>query len=441
MAAVSYGQTQGFDLPSWTYQNQEPLDIVGAIEKGIGLGNLVMQQPNLARGRKVQKMQQEQVLSGELPITQAQTSELGLVQGTMQDRPTYEANLAQQQFLQQQREAEAAMVGQPEPLSPVDQARIELINAQTERQRSMIGGQVQPQVDVAPQVIDFDEQGNPVYAEMPTEQTGDIVYQPVVDPYTKQTLNMPFRRTAEGNLAPVSTGVKPPSGFGPTPEGGFGPMPGTKEATAREQMETKEVASLQADISQGENINKQIDSIVTFGDEAEKSWLSPSGKFATFVAQNVPLQTDASTMQDLMATIKADQAFNRLAEMRRNSPTGGALGNVSNIELQLLASATAPINETLPWPKLKESLMKIKDARVKLMDMWKAKLAARGQTFEDAFNIPQDGETQQQPPATTGGIENAPMPTTATTTAKPKTFLGKDGKKYQDTGSGYKLVQ
>jgi hypothetical protein len=108
----------------------------------------------------------------------------------MQDKPSYEADLAAQQALTQQRQAEAQqaqmeaqLVGQPEPLSPVDQARINYIQAQEDAVRQQMGLKeaqaqmgMQPQVGMMPQgqpqmvegIIGEDEQGNPIYGMVPS---------------------------------------------------------------------------------------------------------------------------------------------------------------------------------------------------------------------------------------------------------------------------------
>jgi len=54
----------------------------------------------------------------------------------------------------------------------------------------------------------------------------------------------------------------------------------------------------------------------------------------------------ASSVNSLLSPIKANTAFNRLQKMRAESPTGGALGAVSDKELNLLVSSEASIDPT-----------------------------------------------------------------------------------------------
>lgn len=62
------------------------------------------------------------------------------------------------------------------------------------------------------------------------------------------------------------------------------------------------------------------------------------------IAKILPLPTDAKQMESYVKTLKANLAFDRLQKMRNDSKTGGALGQVSNIELDLLQSSVAALD-------------------------------------------------------------------------------------------------
>jgi hypothetical protein len=53
-------------------------------------------------------------------------------------------------------------------------------------------------------------------------------------------------------------------------------------------------------------------------------------------------------------------AFDNLSEMRQNSPTGGALGNVSDTELRLLSSTLGSLDPRQGGPSLRENIALIK---------------------------------------------------------------------------------
>ena len=62
------------------------------------------------------------------------------------------------------------------------------------------------------------------------------------------------------------------------------------------------------------------------------------------ITKMLPLPTDAKTMDGYTTTLQANLAFDRLQQMRENSETGGALGQVSNIEIGLLRSSVAALD-------------------------------------------------------------------------------------------------
>lgn len=69
---------------------------------------------------------------------------------------------------------------------------------------------------------------------------------------------------------------------------------------------------------------------------------------------------DFLDFQTELNTLKASVAFNELTAMREASKTGGALGNVSNIELGLLESALGGLNMSQSPENFKEQLNKVK---------------------------------------------------------------------------------
>jgi hypothetical protein len=73
--------------------------------------------------------------------------------------------------------------------------------------------------------------------------------------------------------------------------------------------------------------------------------------------------TTAADLEATLNTIQADAAFGALQTMRDNSPTGGALGAVSEKELALLMSAQAALQQSQSPGQLKANLKKYKQTR------------------------------------------------------------------------------
>lgn len=79
-------------------------------------------------------------------------------------------------------------------------------------------------------------------------------------------------------------------------------------------------------------------------------------------AQTIP----GSAAHNLRATlmgIQSNLGFDKLQDMRNNSPTGGALGNVSEMEIRLLQSAWGNIEQSQSKEQLVESLKSVKKIR------------------------------------------------------------------------------
>ena len=69
--------------------------------------------------------------------------------------------------------------------------------------------------------------------------------------------------------------------------------------------------------------------------------------------------TEAKRLRNLLDTIRANVAFTTLQDMRANSPTGGALGQVSERELDLLMSAVGSLDQTGDMADLEKVLRRI----------------------------------------------------------------------------------
>ena len=87
-----------------------------------------------------------------------------------------------------------------------------------------------------------------------------------------------------------------------------------------------------------------IDKLIGMDDKGEY-W-----KFGYSIASSEynPLSTDAKSVKGFVTQIQAGLAFDELKKMRQESKTGGALGSVSNIEINLLQSAIAALDPSAP---------------------------------------------------------------------------------------------
>jgi hypothetical protein len=72
--------------------------------------------------------------------------------------------------------------------------------------------------------------------------------------------------------------------------------------------------------------------------------------------------SEAVDLQENLLTIKANIGFNELSQMRKDSPTGGALGQVSDMENKALQAARASLEQRQSPDQLRTNLNKIKDS-------------------------------------------------------------------------------
>ena len=130
-------------------------------------------------------------------------------------------------------------------------------------------------------------------------------------------------------------------------------------AAAQESLAPKEIQQREAKYPQATSAIKtfesKTDSLVT---DLEKLANHPglSGISGLIYGRTLAVTKEARAAQALYDSIVARGGFAELQAMRASSPTGGALGNVSNQEGQYLRDAFAPINRTQDTGDLKRAL-------------------------------------------------------------------------------------
>lgn len=108
------------------------------------------------------------------------------------------------------------------------------------------------------------------------------------------------------------------------------------------------------------SVNQVLDAI-----ENDNSILGTTGVLGKFAADYTPSQS-ARNVKNLLKSVQSNVAFNRLQEMRDASKTGGALGNVSNVELGLLMAAHGAIQQDLSPDLLIANLKRIDEIMGKI---------------------------------------------------------------------------
>ena len=137
---------------------------------------------------------------------------------------------------------------------------------------------------------------------------------------------------------------------------GIRPIEGVQERKFEAAQEEKIVKEEQArKTSQREAALVGFD-INTALDQAESAFTTG---FAGSIAAAVP-GTPAFDLRSTLDTIKANVGFNKLQEMRDNSPTGGALGQVSEQENRLLQSVLGNVEQSQSKEQFTRNLTRLK---------------------------------------------------------------------------------
>lgn len=130
----------------------------------------------------------------------------------------------------------------------------------------------------------------------------------------------------------------------------------------QQQMDMKEQLRQEKEAMQLGGLKSQADIVINKVDQALKKvgGMSAGGMAGTAGIPFVGQMTGATDLSADIDTIKAILGFSQLTEMRKASPTGGALGQVSDRELKLLTSAVASLDQSQSPEQLRERLGEIK---------------------------------------------------------------------------------
>lgn len=134
-------------------------------------------------------------------------------------------------------------------------------------------------------------------------------------------------------------GLEDPSGWMMTPQGEPEPVGGAAGLRQRTTAGRAERARMEALYQQ------TVSNQVVLRDIQRARELAPRGAGISSLAAVIP-GTDAANLSALVDTIGANIGFDRLQQMRDSSPTGGALGQVTERELALLQAVLASLKQS-----------------------------------------------------------------------------------------------
>jgi len=148
----------------------------------------------------------------------------------------------------------------------------------------------------------------------------------------------------------------------------------------------------------------QMKSVV---DAAKRAKALSNEWFATGLGSRAASQfsgTSAADVNALLNTIGANTAFDRLQKMRNDSPTGGALGQVTEKELQLLRDSITSLEQSQSDVQFQQSMDKVIENYQRVIDRLEGKPVADPTGQEDidegsiAGSITYEGPNEPPPP-------------------------------------------
>lgn len=319
------------------YSNLKPLDIGGAVERGLKMSELI----DLRRARQQELEKQKQL---------QEAMRAGVVQGE-DGTVTYNPQLSSQALLKGGFIDEAQKVQQL-----ADQTRKSQLDSsfqELDYVTRLIQGVETPQ-QYAAAVADAERRGIDV-GEFKTMSFQDFMaIKPALlgralsvkdrmEAQLKQQELELKRRELDANNPFLG---KAPPGYRFKPDGSLEPIPGGPEA-GKEQAR-KQAVTTYSGISV-QDANRALDML------KNKSFVA--GPVAG-QAVNIP-GTPAWQLDQMLQSVKANASFDRLQAMRNASPTGGALGQVSDREMALLQSSLGTLDVRQPKEQLEQNIKRV----------------------------------------------------------------------------------
>lgn len=133
-----------------------------------------------------------------------------------------------------------------------------------------------------------------------------------------------------------------------------------KKEIEKQYAKPKEEQKVKSSASNIRDINVAIDRAISqSGGYSAGFW---SGIQGTEKEGYIP-GSPAENLRATLSTIKSDAALTRLQKIRDESPTGGALGAITERELDLLQNASAALSQSQSPSQLKDNLIRYKQIR------------------------------------------------------------------------------
>lgn len=223
---------------------------------------------------------------------------------------------------------------------------------------------------------------------MPGYQTQEVVEEQLEDGSTVYRVKSPIRKAPGTSATGVPEGMKIKSAK--TDETGKTVVEYEPEVPKEKQIEV-----LKQPVQSNETMLKAIQQIKSI-----YRGVSPATGLSGSIMQWIPA-SDAADVRQLIKALKGNIAFKALSDMRRASPTGAAVGSVTEKELDLLSSTMGAIDPAMSEFLFTENLNTIEKILTDYNNGVKQEIEAleKPQKFQSIQNNPkfQEGDTATNP--------------------------------------------
>jgi hypothetical protein len=169
------------------------------------------------------------------------------------------------------------------------------------------------------------------------------------------------------------------------------PVPGANAAREREEDAFREYMKLQTSEFNYDNVTNEIDRAIELTDYT-------TAGVGGAVLRELPM-TSARTLNNAITMVKANLGFDRLQQMREESKTGGALGAVTEKEIDLLQSTVQRLDQLTDPQELIRALGVVKEQYIKVQTL-------RQQMYAMKYGTTEPGQSRPTPAASTPVTSN-----------------------------------
>jgi hypothetical protein len=160
---------------------------------------------------------------------------------------------------------------------------------------------------------------------------------------------------------------KPPKDMRYNADGDLEPIPGSATDVKRKEAVRKAESFAGEANDRFDRIDMRVDRLLAspaLGGTKKSNTLDVATGLRGVVARRIP-GSDAADFEAQKESILANLGFKELADMRASSPTGGALGSITEKELGFLQASVASLQAAQSPEAMKQALKDVKDAVAK----------------------------------------------------------------------------